>query len=138
MRRSAIYRRADRGFTLIELVVALAIVALGMTLVLPRLTDWIDRLAFSMRQQRFEEALAELGTEARRNGRTVLLQSTESVTGVATPSPIDLPPNWTLTVEPPIAFRYDGVCTGGTVRVRFPAGEKSYRLQAPFCRPEAM
>jgi prepilin-type N-terminal cleavage/methylation domain-containing protein len=137
-RQSAICRRAEPGFTLIELVVALAIVGLGLTLVGPRLTDWADRLAYSMREQRFEEALAGLGNQARRDGRTLVLHSTELSSRTAEPLPIELPSSWTLTVEPPIAFRYDGICTGGTVRVRFPAGEKSYRLPPPFCRPEAM
>ena len=54
------------------------------------------------------------------------------------PLPIELPSSWVLTVEPPITFGYDGICTGGTVRVQFPSGKKSYRLQPPFCRPEAM
>jgi len=34
-------------------VIALAIAGLGLTIVLPRMTAWVDRLAFSMRQQRF-------------------------------------------------------------------------------------
>ena len=86
----------------------------------------------------FEDALAGLGSKARRDGHTLILHSTEPSSGGAELAPIDLPSSWTLIVEPPIVFRYDGICTGGMVRVRFPAGEKSYRLQAPLCRPEAM
>ena len=134
---SAIFRRADAGFTLIELVVALAVVALGLGFVLPRLTQWADRLVFSMRQQQLEDALAGLGNSARRSGRTIILRSANPG-GAGEPSPIELPSSWVLTVEPPIAFRYDGLCTGGIVRVRFPGGETAYRLNAPYCRPEAM
>ena len=138
MRRSATSQQADNGFTLIELVVALAIIGLGLTFVLPRMMAWADRLAFSARQQRFEDALAELGSRARRSGRSVVLRSTDLPPSSNEPPPIELPSSWSLTVEPPIAFRYDGVCTGGKVRLSFPAGERSYRLQAPYCRPEAM
>ena len=138
MKRSATSQRDDKGFTLIELVIALAIVGLGLTFVLPGLTAWVDRLAFSMRQQRFEDTLAGLGSRARRNGRTVVLGSSDLTPNAPEPSPIELPSSWTLIVEPPIAFRYDGICTGGTVRLSFPAGERIYRLQPPFCRPEAM
>ncbi|MGA7265181.1 MAG: type II secretion system protein [Stellaceae bacterium] len=138
MKRSAISRRVDKGFTLIELVIALAIIGLGLSFVLPRMMAWVDRLAFSTRQQRFEDALADLGSRARRSGRSVVLRSTDLVANSNEPPPIELPSSWSLTVEPPIAFRYDGVCTGGTVRLSFPAGERSYRLQAPYCRPEAM
>jgi prepilin-type N-terminal cleavage/methylation domain-containing protein len=137
-RQSGICRRAELGFTLIELIVALAVVGLGLTLVGPRLTEWADRMAYSMREQRFEEAVAGLGNKARRDGRTLVLHSSGSSPPTAEPSPIDLPSGWILTVEPPISFRYDGICTGGTVRVRFAAGERSYRLHPPFCRLEPM
>ena len=138
MKRSATSQQADNGFTLIELVVALAIIGLGLTFVLPRMMALADRLAFSARQQRFEDALAELGSRARRSGRSVVLRSTDLAPNPNEPSPIELPSSWSLTVEPPIAFRYDGICTGGKVRLSFPAGERSYRLRSPYCRPEAM
>jgi prepilin-type N-terminal cleavage/methylation domain-containing protein len=138
VKRSATSQRVDKGFTLIELVIALAIVGLGLSFVLPRMMAWVDRLAFSARQQQFEDALAELGSSARRSGRSVVLRSTDFAAHSNEPAPIELPSNWSLTVEPPIAFRYDGVCTGGKVRVSFPAGERSYRLRSPYCRPEAM
>ena len=138
MKRSATSQRADKGFTLIELVVALAIIGLGLSFVLPKMMEWVDRLAFSTRQQQFEDALAELGSRARHSGRSVVLRSSDLATHTNEPSPIELPSSWSLTVEPPIAFRYDGVCTGGKVRLSFPAGERSYRLQSPYCRPEAM
>jgi prepilin-type N-terminal cleavage/methylation domain-containing protein len=141
-------RQADDGFTLIEVVIAVAILGLAMSFVLPRLTGWVDRLAFSMRQQQFEDALAELGSKARRTGRTVVLRSTNpmpnspgrnsSAPNPTEPAAIELPSAWTLTVDPPIAFRYDGICTGGTVRLSFPAGEKTYRLRAPYCRLETL
>jgi len=131
-------RRADQGFTLIEVVIAVAILGLAMSFVLPRLTGWVDRLAFSMRQQQFEDALAELGGKARRTGRTILLRSTDPAANSTDQASIELPSSWTLTVNPPIAFRYDGICTGGTVRLGFPAGEKTYRLRAPYCRLETM
>ena len=138
MKRSATSQRADKGFTLIELVVALAIIGLGLSFVLPRMMEWVDRLAFSTRQQQFEDALAKLGSRARHSGRSVVLRSTDLAAHTNEPSPIELPSSWSLTVEPPIAYRYDGVCTGGKVRLSFPAGERSYRLQSPYCRPEAM
>ena len=42
MKRSAISQRVDKGFTLIELVIALAIIGLGLSFVLPRMmAGWI-------------------------------------------------------------------------------------------------
>jgi prepilin-type N-terminal cleavage/methylation domain-containing protein len=145
VKRSDTCHRADGGFTLIELVVAIAIVGLGLAIVVPRITGWLDRLTSSMRQQQVEDALSELGRKARHTGRTVVLQSINAsniarnvVSTSAEQPPIELPSNWTLTVEPPIAFRYDGLCTGGTVHLSSPAGERHYRLVAPYCRLEPL
>ena len=138
VRWSDFCRRVDAGFTLIEIVVAIAIVGLALSFALPRLSGLLDRLGSSMRQQRFEDRLAALGGEARRTGRTLLLRSTEPQKKPGIVSAIELPSDWSLVVEPPITFNFNGVCTGGTVRLSFPGGEKHYRLVAPYCRVEAL
>jgi prepilin-type N-terminal cleavage/methylation domain-containing protein len=86
VKRSATSQRADKGFTLIELVVALAIIGLGLSFVLPRMMAWVDRLAFSTRQQQFEDALGELGSRARYSGRSVVLRSTDLAAHATTES----------------------------------------------------
>jgi prepilin-type N-terminal cleavage/methylation domain-containing protein len=136
--RSAICRRADSGFSLIELVVALAVLGLILMVTLPRLSGLLDRFGFSDKEQRLRDSLAGIGATARRTGRTVFLRSTNKSAGDADSAKIDLPGGWTLTVEPPIVFRYDGVCSGGTARATFPEGELTYRLDPPFCRPRPL
>jgi hypothetical protein len=66
------------------------------------------------------------------------LRSTEPQTKSATKPAIELPSDWSLVVDPPITFSYNGMCTGGTVRLSFPGGERRYRLVAPYCRVEAL
>jgi prepilin-type N-terminal cleavage/methylation domain-containing protein len=126
----------DRGFTLIELVVVLAVVGLMVGFVLPRTAGWLDRLGVSSHQQRVEDALAEMAATARRSGHTISLSSSENTANARSDGAIELPPGWALIVDPPIVFRYDGLCTGGTVRLTFPGGESAYRLDPPFCRPQ--
>lgn len=138
VRWSDFCRRADAGFTLIEIVVAIAIVGLALGFVLPRLSGLLDRLGSSTRQQRFEDHLAALGSEARRTGHTVLLRSIDPQKKPATKPAIELPSDWSLVVDPPITFNYNGVCTGGIVHLSFPGGERRYRLLAPYCRVEAL
>ena len=129
------YRRAEAGFTLIELVVAIAIVGMTLTFVLPRLAGWVDRLELSSAQGRFEDSVVGLGSEARRGGRTIFLRANRpGAPAAADEAPIDLPRGWNLEARPPIAFRYDGLCTGGIVRLLTPGGEKTYQLLAPYCR----
>jgi len=130
--------RADEGFTLIELIVALAVVGLMLAFTLPRVAGWLDRLGFSAGQERLEEALAELPEQARRSGHTIFLRSSDRGTDAANAAAIELPRGWTLTVDPAIVFRYDGLCTGGTVRLSFQGGDRSYRLAPPFCRPQPL
>jgi len=136
--RSATCPRPESGFSLIELVVALAVVGLMLSVTLPRISGWLDRFGFSNNEQRVEDSLAGLGETARHAGRTVFLRSTDKSAKSADSAAIDLPRGWTLTVEPPIVFRYDGVCTGGTARVAFLGGERTYRLDPPFCRPKPL
>ena len=136
--RSVICPRAEGGFTLIELVVALAVVGLILTVTLPRMSGWLDRFGFVSKEQRVHDSLAGLAERARRAGRTVYLRSSGKSAKAADSAAIELPSGWTLTVEPPIIFRYDGVCTGGTARVTFPEGELTYRLDPPFCHPQPL
>jgi prepilin-type N-terminal cleavage/methylation domain-containing protein len=136
--RSVICLRAESGFSLIELVVALAVVGLILTVTLPRLSGLLDRFAYSDEEQQLRDSLAGLAATARRTGRTVLLRSTDKSATAADSAKIDLPRGWSLTVEPPIVFRYDGVCSGGTARATFPGGELTYKLDPPFCRPQPL
>jgi len=46
--------RPDGGFTLIELIVALAVVGLMLAFTLPRVAGWLDRLGFSAGQERLK------------------------------------------------------------------------------------
>src|ERR1700730_12509370 len=87
VKRSATSQRVDKGFTLIELVVALAIIGLGLSFVLPRIMAWVDRLGFSTRQQQFEDGRAKLRSRARHSGRTVVLRSTDLAAHTNEPSP---------------------------------------------------
>ena len=122
----------DSGFTLIEIVVALAVVGLIVGLVIPIATGWLYRLGQSSQLQGVEDALADLPAKARRSGRTISLRSIASSPTPDDSGPIELRPGWALIVEAPIVFRYDGICTGGSLRLTFPGGESAYRLDPPF------
>ena len=124
---------------MIEVVVAITVIGLALTFVLPRLTGWIDRLELSSAQQKLEDALAGLGAKARRDGRTIFLRSSRpGAANAADEAQVELSRGWAYEADPPIAFRYDGLCTGGTVRLITPSGEKAYRLAAPYCRPQPL
>src|SRR5260370_9039574 len=109
--RSATCPRVESGFTLIELVVALAVVGLILTVTLPRMSGWLDRFGFSSKEQRVHDSLAGLAETARRAGRTVYLRSSDKIANSSDTAVIELPSGWPLTANPPIVFLYDGDCT---------------------------
>ena len=138
--QSASCRRPDAGgFTLIEIVIALAVVGLVTGLVIPIAGRWFPQLGRSAQLESVEEALSALPEKARRSGQTISLGNIESG---AKPDEsgglIELRTGWGLLVEKPIVYRYDGFCTGGLLRVTFPEGESAYRLDPPFCRPQRL
>src|SRR5260370_29600965 len=75
--RSATCPRVESGFTLIELVVALAVVGLILTVTLPRMSGWLDRFGFSSKEQRAHDSLAGLAETARRAAPTAYLRSAD-------------------------------------------------------------
>lgn len=137
MRRSASFQPADdHGFTLIELIIALAVLSLLLGFVLPRAVGSLERLRQSAQHQQVEDALAELGGKARRNGQTISLGSIDNTTNPTANAVIELPPGWKLIADPPIVFHYNGLCSGGVAQILSPAGGSTYRLAPPFCRPQ--
>ena len=136
-------RLPARGLTaasrLIELVVALAVVGLILSVTLPRVAGWLDRFGFSARQQRCEEALAGMAeTSATIAGRTIYLRLPTRARKTRTARRSSCPRGWTLTVEPPIVFRYDGVLHRRDSAHELPGRRRSYRLAPPFCRPQPL
>src|SRR5260370_17002101 len=121
--RSATCPRAESGVTLIELVGALVVVGLILTVTLPRMCGWLDRFGFSSKEQRVHDSLAGLAEAARRAGRTVYLRSSDKSANSSDIAAIELPSGWTLPVKPPLVFRYDEVCPGRTARFTSPNGD---------------
>lgn len=128
MREDGLARFARQaGFTLIEILIALTIIAAVGALAMPPLARMYDRVTYSLAREDVEREIAGLGERARHEGHSLDLVSKSSL--------IALPSGWALTADPPIHYRFDGLCLGG--RVTLDSGEQSlvYRLDPPFCRP---
>jgi prepilin-type N-terminal cleavage/methylation domain-containing protein len=65
--------RVDRGFTLLEVLVVLALVGLMSALALPQFAVIRDRLEFSLSRESFEHELSGLGYRALTEGRPFIL-----------------------------------------------------------------
>ena len=120
----------DRGFTLLELVVVLALLGLATALVAPA----GFRMIASWRRATDVDAvlgtLVAMGARARQEGRAIHLPVGE----VDTARVGALPDGWTLTLETPLTIQANGACAGTRGEMRHPNYVRPFVLEAPFCR----
>lgn len=120
--------RITAGFTLLEVVVVMAIMALAMGIILPRLGTFADSFGAAHDRETIIEAVASLGFVARTRGQVI------EYTGQTEILPGEIPEGWQVQVDQPIRFHASGACDGGTVRVVGADREFVYRLEPPRCR----
>jgi prepilin-type N-terminal cleavage/methylation domain-containing protein len=123
------------GFTLIELLVALAILGGIMAIAVPSMVKFYDRLSFSLAREDVEREITGLGSRARAEGRSLVLRTWPDVQNADNRPLISLPKGWSIEVEPPIAYRFDGLCLGGHMVIVVDQQRFTYHLDPPFCRP---
>lgn len=117
-----------QAFTLLEMMVVMAIIALAMGIVVPRLATMADSFGAASERETVIEAVASLGLVARSQGRRI------DFNGDTTLLPGELPDDWQAIPEAPITFHASGACDGGTVRVIGREREFIYELAPPRCR----
>ena len=123
-------KEKTRGFTLAELLVALAIMGMVTMLALPSFARFGDRIAFAFGRQDIERQIDQLPQIALSQGRDIVLVSSEIADGTY---PITVPKGWYVNVDASIRYRFDGVCSGGKVSIALGAFEEIYRLAPPLC-----
>jgi prepilin-type N-terminal cleavage/methylation domain-containing protein len=137
MRTSASYRPTDQvGFTLLEMLVVLAIAGMLAGVTLPNLSKMAERARISTQRQSLLSGIENLGYWAYSNGKSYTLTALDPTS--ETP-PFVIPEGWRLKAERPITFAVNGVCSGGVIALFGPdqAGEQLL-LKAPLCRIELL
>jgi prepilin-type N-terminal cleavage/methylation domain-containing protein len=119
-----------RGFTLAELLVALAIMGMVTMLAMPSLARFGDRMTFALGRQDIERQIDQLPQIALSQGRDIVLGSSAIADGTY---PVTVPEGWHVNVDASIHYRFDGVCSGGRVSIKLGSFEESYRLAPPLC-----
>lgn len=115
-----------RGFTLIELSVALAIAALLLALAVPGMARLYARVQFNARLGELESGIAALPRMAYALGE-------EGTLAALAGRHLELPAGWSLAGAEDIYIRSSGVCAGGELRILTPGDERELVLEPPYC-----
>jgi prepilin-type N-terminal cleavage/methylation domain-containing protein len=115
-----------RGFTLIEISVALVIGALVLAIAAPALSRLNERVRFNARLQGLQDGIAALPRLAYATGDEGSLQELAE-------RHLDLPAGWSLVGAENIFIKRNGLCAGGDLRVIAGSSERQLELAPPFC-----
>ena len=123
------------GFTLLELIVVLAIMGLATALVAPSMLRGIDSWQRQAAMDTLMDDLRALPGEARARGVPIVVDDASLQS--ATP-PFAVEGDWQLRVPEPWRVGSNGVCEGGDVIVSNNFGERTIRVSPPFCEPAVL
>lgn len=118
--------RAARGFTLIEISVALLIGAMVLAIAAPALSRLYDRVRFNTRLQALEDGIAALPRLAYATGDEGSLED-------LVVRHLSLPAGWSLAGADRIFIKRNGLCAGGTLVIIAGRSERELELAPPFC-----
>lgn len=122
----------QRGFTLLEMIVVLAILGLATALVAPAALRGIDSWRRQAELDSLLDQIRALPGDARATGKPILL-SDEALQGAA--PPLRVAGEWALRAPKPFKVQANGVCEGGEVVIGNRFGNRTIKVGSPFCDP---
>lgn len=123
-----------RGFTLMEMIIVLALSALVIGLAAPRLQATLDAVTRSGEREQVIRQIERLPLRARAQGRSIVRDPAQPP-GARLDADVlpDLPEGWSVIALQPIQVEADGLCRESRVRVRGPHYQFDASLASPFC-----
>ena len=121
----------QRGFTLLEMLVVLALIGVMAGLALPNFSRFLESFTNSSRWSGIEREIADLPYQVFSSGVALRLDPNSAPQRLPT-----IPSDWRVEVAAPILYRESGWCEGGRLAIVSAAGERrDYLLVAPGCAP---
>lgn len=120
----------QRGFTLLELLIVLALVGMLAAMVAPRLQGTYDAVARSGERAEARRQLESLPLRARATGRAIELPADDAA---AFARELQLPEGWRVQALAPLRVEANGICHGGKVAVEAPGFAETWTLAMPDC-----
>jgi prepilin-type N-terminal cleavage/methylation domain-containing protein len=129
-------RPRARGFTLLEILIVLALVSIVAAMVAPRLQRTYDAVARSGNRAEAVRQLERLPLLARDSGRAIVVPADD---GAALARLLQLPPGWQAKTLDPLRIEANGLCHGARIRVQGDGAAETWTLSAPDCGiPDAL
>lgn len=128
-------RDKQPGFTLLELLVVLALIAFMTGLTAPRLFNHMQARQLAEERRSIVDQLLALRQRIQLNGWALTLDAKTLASELPDKTPaIQLPEGWSIEINEPIRFGFNGVCSGGDLNFIHVNGQALLlRLTAPGC-----
>lgn len=130
--------RRFTGFTLVEILVVLAIAGLLTGIALPRMQRMIEAMELASQRRAIIAQINGLGYRAFVGAQPLRLASVPDPDTPSSAQPaLEIPRGWRLEAERPIEYRLNGLCGGGRVTLLSPANDRyAFDLKPPMCQIE--
>lgn len=122
----------QQGFTLLEMIVVLAILGLATAMVAPSALRSIDTWRRQSEQDLLLDQIRAMPGNARASGRAALVSD---ATLKGDKPPLHVAADWKLRVPTPWRVHANGVCDAGEVEISNEYGTHVIKVASPFCDP---
>jgi prepilin-type N-terminal cleavage/methylation domain-containing protein len=119
-----------RGFTLLELLIVLALISMVAAMVAPRLQRTYDAVARSGNRAEAVRQVERLPLIARDRGRAIVVPADDPA---ALATLLSLPEGWQARAVGPIRIEANGLCHAAKIRMQGDGAAEVWELSAPDC-----
>ena len=116
------------GFTLLELLIVLALTAVMVALVAPRLAGTVEAIQVSGDRDDVTRRISRLPVNVRLSGEPARFDAKADLS-----SYLQLPEGWAVVADTPLSVSALGICSAADITVSGPRGSEKWSVLAPDC-----